>query len=52
MKTLVTLSVAMVLCFGAIGCNKPTTEKKTETTTKTPSGETKTTTDTQTTEKK
>ena len=55
MKTLIALSVALLIGFGVTACNKPVAnEKKIETTTKTPTGETKTSADvkTETTEKK
>ncbi len=46
MKTWITLSVAMLICVGMIGCQKHTaTEQKSETTTTTPAGETKASTD-------
>jgi hypothetical protein len=41
MKTLITLAVAMIVGLGAVGCAKEEVKKKTETTTTTPGGETK-----------
>lgn len=44
MKTILNLSVAFIVCVAAIGCEPTsTTEKKTETTIKTPGGDTKST---------
>lgn len=46
MKKLLSLTIALVAGFNAIGCtDKTTTEKKAVITNKTPSGETKTTVD-------